>query len=427
MMDIASKFHAGQAVCFLLWWVLLKNITGKHLYDVGSVCGSVCTRPPWLPARALRALHRRRRAIFIFAPVAQALACWRATLLARLLAACAVSCYHLVETSVTHRHGEFPVLYISWAMVLPPAIAHACALGVGVHFVFSSGLAKLAVGGAAWLAPETLRFYLSVYAASASAKPASPRLSAWARARPWATAALAAATVALECALVPATLVAPAAWRFGFGACGMIALHVGIALLMSAQVALAFFTVLPSYLVAFSCPAAAFTPHAGLAALVGLLAPGAWCAARRGLLPEAWPVSPVNLFLWNGAQARALATQLMTGDTRVVMSADAQADIVGRTVMHHGAVMRNDDDATAKGVVHDSVLRVVGFTIVQGDLYDAAPERDGEWNISRFVQKLEEWLARERRVVEMRTGRPLVRAYFVRIADKKVAEVLVPR
>ena len=70
-----------------------------------------------------------------------------------------------------------------------------------------------------------------------------------------------------------------------------------------------------------------------------------------------------------------------------------------------------------QGVVHDSVLRVVGFTIVQGDLYDAAPERDGEWNISRFVQKLEEWLARERRVVEMRTGRPLVRAYFVRIAD----------
>ena len=95
--------------------------------------------------------------------------------------------------------------------------------------------------------------------------------------------------------------------------------------------------------------------------------------------------------------------------------------------MHHGAVMRNDDDATAKGVVHDAVLRVIGFTIVQGDLYDVAPGRDGEWNISNFVTELEGWLARERRVVEMQTGRPLLRAYFVRIADKKVAEVLVPR
>ena len=79
--------------------------------------------------------------------------------------------------------------------------ARGVALGVAVHFVLSSGVAKLWVGGGpAWMAPATMRTYLGVYrsARSGVARPLSPRLSAWLAERDWATAAIAWCTVALE-------------------------------------------------------------------------------------------------------------------------------------------------------------------------------------------------------------------------------------
>ena len=78
-----------------------------------------------------------------------------------------------------------------------------------------------------------MRNYLSMYRASKSRPPLSRRLSARIASRDWACSAVSIGTLLLECALVPATLVAPAAWRFGIGACGMIALHCGIGLVMS--------------------------------------------------------------------------------------------------------------------------------------------------------------------------------------------------
>ena len=45
----ALRFYRWQAVAHLVWWALLYRITGgKHLYEVGSIQGSVGTRPSWL-------------------------------------------------------------------------------------------------------------------------------------------------------------------------------------------------------------------------------------------------------------------------------------------------------------------------------------------------------------------------------------------
>jgi hypothetical protein len=70
-------------------------------------------------------------------------------------------------------------------------------------------------------------------------------------------------------------------------------------------------------------------------------------------------------------------------------------------------------------------MRVVGFTLMHGELESAYKE--GHWDIKTMLRLLEEWLVRERRLVEVHTGLPLLRAYFVRIDPKdenRVVEVL---
>ena len=76
-------------------------------------------------------------------------------------------------------------------------------------------------------------------------------------------------------------------------------------------------------------------------------------------LPESWPSSPIWLFPFNGDQAAALAARCMTGDTRLVLTpASSRAtDIVGAKVCY---AMK---PRPAGRVVHDAVLRTIGFTL----------------------------------------------------------------
>ena len=134
--------------------------------------------------------------------------------------------------------------------------ARAACLGIVVNFILCAGLAKVMVGGAGWLAPDTMREYLTIYGASTSRPPVSKRLNAWLRARSWACAGIGAATVALECVLIPSTLLLPPPARW-LGALALVLMHVGIALVMSLEVGIVFLTTLPSYLVGFGCVGAA--------------------------------------------------------------------------------------------------------------------------------------------------------------------------
>ena len=447
----AAAFYRWQFVASAAWWLLLLRLTGRHLYDMPALRGSVVTRPTWLPAATLLALHAWRREVFVAVLLAECalgvdvLGC---TALAgcRVAAACVVTCYHLLETSATHRHGEYPLLYNAWAMCIPhPAYAAAASLGIAVHFIFSSGVAKLHVGGWRWGAPSTMRLYLDVYHGSRSAGPISRTLNRWIARRAWATAGIGLGTLVLECAVIPlVALVAPAEHR-GLAAALMVGMHVGIALAMSGLVGVAFFTTLPSYLVGFGFAAGGVPPAAGgpawwLAAAVALGPTAGHVLLRRGrgagadLLPEHWPLSPVALFMWNGAQARALAENLMTGATRVVMcteeaAAGGAAGLAGMPVVHHGAVTPHVKARAPGGVVHDVVLRAVGFTILHGELQAAAPRSGAvpeDWDVARFVRRLQRFLRDSGRLVEARTGHPLRRAFFVRVDPSTlvVAEVL---
>ena len=74
-----SSFYALQLGSVLVWWALVRRMTGKHLYDLCS--GSVLTRPSWLRTHVVVSLTRWRRLIVALAQacgddaaVAQALA-----------------------------------------------------------------------------------------------------------------------------------------------------------------------------------------------------------------------------------------------------------------------------------------------------------------------------------------------------------------
>ena len=154
----------------------------------------------------------------------------------RCVFALATSVYHLVESSASSRHGEYPWLYISWAWLLPDAWAHAASFGVMVHFVLSSGIAKVIIGGAGWLDARTLKTYLDVYRPSKSSPPLSRRVSQEIAARTWMLQLIGAGTILLECLLIPACLLLPPTYR-PLGALAMIGMHFGIGLSMSLEVA----------------------------------------------------------------------------------------------------------------------------------------------------------------------------------------------
>ena len=460
------SFYALQLVSVVVWWLLVYRTTGKHLF---SLCtGSVITRPSWLPPPWLLALAEYRRPIVTALPGALALGAIAGDehVGVRVLVALAVSLYHLLETAHTSRHGEFPVLYCAWAMVLPQPWAGAAAWGVVVHFVLSCGVAKCFVGGvAAWCTqPATMRAYLDAYRGSHSAPPLSRAFSAWLGAH--AASLAGGGTIALEVLAVPATLLLSPASRVLVGVWGMLALHVGIGFALSARVALVFFTTLPTYAVGFACDAPLASPPWALAAAVALLPSACSLLLFRRLLPEDWPCTPCSLFMWNGPQASRLARLAMTGDTRLVMctrevcegAQGGGGSLVGLPIMHHGGSGAFGMGAAASGpVMHDSIMRVLGFTLVHAGLTDALDDSveeepteeepravasrtraasrtaaSGELGsserrvVKRLLQRLEEWLSRERRLLESATGRPLARAFFVRLdGEQKVAEVLL--
>ena len=436
-MSVQSYFYGSQLACLLAWWCVVRVVTRKHLYDLCA--GSVLTRPLWLSERTILRLHERRRTAFVALPCALALASLKPSLVARLVVALSMSLYHLTESSATNRHGEYPLLYNAWAMVLPGRLAHAASFGIAVHFVLSSGIAKLWYGGLEWCSPRTMAVYLDTYRPSKSSPPLSRGLSAWLARRAWATRAIAVGTVALECVLVPATLLLPSAASRRVGTALMVAMHLGIGGAMSARVGIVFLTTLPCYAVGFSCDAPVGSREWWLAAALALL-PTALAVARRRPLPEAWPISPISLFMWNGAQAERLAALLMTGDTRLVLGcatatgagADAETDatpLLGRRVVHHGERPRGGqgggkgtgEEAGEEVVVHDAVLRVVGFTLVHAECGALLAAAD----VRTYTRRVEEWLRSERRLVEVSSGRTLERAYVVRLdASGCVVEVL---
>jgi len=448
---ISITFYQWQFAATLVWWILVRALVKKNLDDITQ--GSVFTCPSWLSDRLLHQLQlpKHRRIVFVASLFSLAVGGgWgfavagvqppdqTQQVFVRFAVALVFSLYHLVESSVTHRHGEYPLLYNVWAMCLPSLYASAASWGIAIHFVWSTGIGKIWVGGGTkWMAPSTMRFYLTTYynAKMKLSRPCLPSLNRWVCQRSWATVLISVFTILLECGLVPLTLLLPASLRW-IGCTGMVLMHLGIFLIMSKKVGIVFATTLPTYLVGFQCTADIKTTHWWLAVSVALLPTLLSFGVLGATLPENWPSSPVLLFMWSGEQAKVLADTLMTRDTRVVLcTSDKSAkNIVGLPVIHHGSVAAStsnkNDKKAADQAVHDCVLRVIGFTILHKPLLknEAVPKPgccQDDWDVNVFVRSLRLFLESDRRLFETQSGQPLVNAYFVRLdPNGNVQEVL---
>lgn len=349
----ALGFYRAQFYTTVAWWLIVYRISGKFPFHV--VASSVFTRPGWVPGNVMRRLHSARTLVFVASlaglGAGAVLSGSLPPLLVRAGVAALFSLYHLLENSTTNRHGEFPVLYAVWGLCIPdPRYASAFCFGSAIHFILSSGVCKLLVGGRQWLHASTMQTYLKAYSESKSAPPGSLTLNRCAVAEPWITSGISVSTIVLEVCVIPMMLFLPPSHRFLGCAC-LVAMHVGITMLMSARVGLVFLTTLPIYIVGFSCKASVFSPEWWFAAAIGI-GPSALVAARQRMLPDDWPCSAVSLFMWSGQQADAIIKTMMTGDRRVVLATSEAAararhgdakpgdSIIGLPVLYHGGVSK---------------------------------------------------------------------------------------
>ena len=103
---------------------------------------------------------------------------------------------------------------------------------------------------------------------------------------------------------------------------------------------------------------------------------------------------------------------------------------MGLPVLHHGGLSKDFENQRdrERGRVHDVVLRAIGFTLVLDGLLDVCPSVGDAcqgWDVKLFCHRLQQVLTQERRLIEMQSGRPLTRVFFVRIDDKqRVCELL---
>ena len=109
---ISTTFYQCQFSATILWWLVVRVMTRMQLYEITN--GSVFTKPSWLSCRFLHHMQSpsRRKVIFVASVLAMGVAGWGFPFVdpkwmsTRLVTALVVSLYHLVESSVTHRHGE---------------------------------------------------------------------------------------------------------------------------------------------------------------------------------------------------------------------------------------------------------------------------------------------------------------------------------
>jgi len=406
-----KEFYGLQLAAVTLWWILIYRISKKPLYDATN--GTVCTRPSYLPVDWLLAVQKYRRAIFVGFPCSLVVgALYGEHLVVRIFVAVVASFYHLAESSVTCRHGEFPVLYNAIAMVLPRDLAHAVSLGISIHFIFCTGVSKVLHGGFHWVQSDTMRTYLQLYGESSSGKPLLPELNILVRKWSILTSSIGFATIFMECIFLPGLLFAPGEFRV-LGFLAMIGLHIGIAVLMSLKVGVVFLTTIPCYYIGYSCTASIGSIEWIVAFGVGFL-PSLWELTTKTMLPENWPISPLPLFMWSGDQAEWIASLMMKGNTRIVISTDVIE--VGLKVIPHGVAVDTDEK-----VVHDIILRAVSFTLVHPILIKPIIERD----VDQLISALRIWLNQNERLVEVRTGLYLRKASLVRIDGKgMIVEVM---
>eukprot|EP00930_Biecheleria_cincta_P042909 TRINITY_DN29522_c0_g1_i1.p1 TRINITY_DN29522_c0_g1~~TRINITY_DN29522_c0_g1_i1.p1 ORF type:complete len:448 (+),score=47.42 TRINITY_DN29522_c0_g1_i1:30-1346(+) len=424
------RFFALQAGTWLFLWAIIRITSGVDFFRQ-AYSFPVVTRPSWLPLRAF--LFLRRPGIYLTAcyclPLALVVAAWQPSAVSvRLCAALLGSIYSLVESSATNSHRDYPMLYNLWALaLLPPRWAEGVALGVCLHFVASSGLAKLYIGGLEWLGPGPLESVLRTYGdlSFSSGGPGSPKMSKLVRDSPLSMSLLDRMTLLYEVLVVPAALFLPPSARLAVGLGGMICLHLGIYVFQSAIIGVFFIPNVATYTLGFGSNLEVGDAEWYASPCLFCLSIG-YVALTRSLLPENWPLTPFALFGWSGSQWDALHDTFVRSETRLVMSAGLMNGPLGLKVVGRG--IRGSSCADDEDVVYDFWDVLLGDTMVHNDILRAIDfETLGSplWDPASFTRRVETWLSTHRRVIELRSSRALVSANFVRVDDRGFVDEVI--
>eukprot|EP00928_Gymnodinium_smaydae_P023475 TRINITY_DN19360_c0_g5_i1.p1 TRINITY_DN19360_c0_g5~~TRINITY_DN19360_c0_g5_i1.p1 ORF type:complete len:488 (-),score=36.07 TRINITY_DN19360_c0_g5_i1:199-1662(-) len=428
----AATFYGFQAICIAVLWLVVKGAGGSDFFRQ-TFSFHVALRPSWMPLPVLMFLHQRSvylAACYSMVPLmalASALPDWWCP---RALVAIAVTIYQLVESSVTFSHRDYLMLYNCWALfLLPDRYAEGMALGFCVHFIASSGFAKVFIGGRDWVHPITMRSILSTYGEYSLREggPFSPTINRLIVKHEMLSAGDGVATLLFECVLIPLALAIPVGLRavLPLLAVTMAVLHVGIFVCQSALIGFFFIPNLASYALGFG--AHVYMGSQGWIPALLICCASIGLVFLRGprLLPEDWPITPFALFGWSGKQWNILFDTFVRGRTRLVISADPTQDLVGSVVMKKG--MRGALAAGSHKMVYDAWDLCFGETTIQLDILDALnfdAMREPDWDATAFTRAVELWL-QQQRMIELVSRRPLLRAFFVEIdAKDQVCRVL---
>ena len=359
----------------------------------------------------------------------------------RLTTAISYTLYHLTESSMLNRHGEYPILYIMWTncILQDEQYRAAAGLGITINFILSTGYAKTSIGGLMdWLHPNTMRAYLSCHGNSKRIfnRPLWLEMNRMICHNNVALSATAVMTILLECVIAPAAILMP---HLRWMVClSMVAMHVGITLTMSIKVGISFITSVPAYFYGLACTYD-FNIGSGpwiVAAAIGLLPTLTGVLVGHSIISENWPFTPVSLFMWSHYDATALLDLFMVKDTRLVLVTASVASkgtkrMIGMKVLHNAE--KAGEGERRNGCVHDAVQRTFGFTLLQGgqrfvSLVKSLRRlksvgKDAEMH--GFVSQTQQFLVSDKRLFEAHSGECLVYTFFVRVDERMcVAEVL---
>mmetsp|Transcript_30350 Transcript_30350/g.47104 ORF Transcript_30350/g.47104 Transcript_30350/m.47104 type:complete len:234 (-) Transcript_30350:140-841(-) len=227
-----------------------------------------------------------------------------------------------------------------------------------------------------------------MYSSSTSNPPFSSSLSVFLQSSPFLCCFLSSFILLMEIIIIPISgLFLPPRWRWCCSVL-MLCMHLGIFVVMSKKVALAFFTTLPLYFFSFCV---CHVEVGGVCWSLGVVV--VMCVVVRsvcfdGLIEEVWPFSNCALFMWNGQQAKILGDLFMGVDnhkTKIIMCTEERANngVVGCNVLSHGFLDSKkfcfssslSPPSSSLSVspspppfVHDALLRLFSFTFVrEGD------------------------------------------------------------
>lgn len=407
-----SAVYIGLAVAEVVVWAVLSSscVPGRFV-DVHAVTlrGSpVYFRPTWmLWPEAMSWVYRSER-VYLCCCHAAPLALVAGSFGWRFVAFVACWLYALLESSLSHWHRDLATCYtVAWfALSRDERWARAGVVAAVAHMMFSSGAAKLRIGGVRW--PESLGTVLKKYMnAPWPFGPGWPRAARWMLRNPSLLRSFAIGTLGFEAGFPAALLLLPPSALFV--AC--TGLHVGIMLFQSVGVGISFLApnvVLYAY---------AFSGDVNTLSM-SLVAPSVARFFIFGLAPRNFPVSPFALFAWSDDQWKTLHERYVEGRRKIAIGIRPPAvgdKFVQRFYSHTlGPAL----DAHTDNTTYDAWERCFGETLVFNtllpDILDNLSSPSSESN-KGLVEAIECWLRTQRPLVEIHSGKFLRHCAYVEL------------